>query len=120
MSNLTQITDKLFALSVPINSEKFHFVNSDTKYICFFGSETDNIKLNVSTLDKYEILGTVDLESISFDCHPYCESDPINIRKYKLYPQGATNFNKESFRSLLKSKGIEPTSESKVLILERI
>lgn len=107
MSNLTQITDKLFALSIPINADRFYFSNTVTKFICFnVGLKSKSIPLNVSTLDKYEILGTVDLESISFDCSEYTNATGLMAEYW--------------FRNLLKSKGIEPTSESKVLIIEKV
>lgn len=102
MSNLTQITDKLFA--------------------CREG----NLNTVLSYLEpgNYKVLGTVDLESISFDVEPLLEkSFKIDGKQlYKCYKEliTATEVPEESFRSLLKSKGIEPTSESKILIIEKV
>lgn len=91
---MTDLGNGLLAISVPGKAEKFHFVNSDTKYICFFGADTDNIRLNVSTIDKYEILGTVTASEIGFDVEPHVPSD-----------HGMLN-NQYYFRCLLSSKGL--------------
>lgn len=120
MSNPTQITDKILALSVPIDAIDFRLKQNKYKnvFICF-----KDEMIMVSTSVNFKILGTVDLESISFDCSGYVKSFNSDLGKvYDSYTNKDKFWTcpKLSFRSLLKSKGIETTSESKILIIEKV
>jgi hypothetical protein len=120
MSNLTQITDKIFCIELQSHAKSISISKNSINQ--HFLSYADDI-IHVIDLDSlYQILGTVDLESISFDCEGYVKSFNSDLGKvYDSY----TNKDKFwacpklYFRSLLKSKGIEPTSESKILIIEK-
>lgn len=104
---MTDLGNGLYAVIVPKDADKFYFVNSDTKYICFYGADIDNIRLNVSTLDKLEILGTVTATEISFDVLEYVDLS-INELGFMDYTDDTLILFDEnkSFRSLLTSKGL--------------
>lgn len=118
MSNLTQITDKLFAL--PVEKEYSDFYISGLGFICAYKPNRTvlcNEEIDIELASSLSILGTVDLESIGFD-----SEDGYLADFYKDYTTDNVEFlePESSFRSLLKSKGIEPTSESKILIIEKV
>lgn len=111
MSNLTQITDKIFALPAPASTYGFYIELSmcqEFYYLSWvYGSKGQDAESDYIKLDgNYDEVGTVDLESISFDCSGYTNATGLMAEYW--------------FRNLLKSKGIEPTSESKILIIEKV
>lgn len=106
MSNLTKITDDLLAVEVPTNSENLDYDNAIIYFDLPTGILEKSIELGVSRLDKYEILGTVSETEIDFDCEPYTNATGLMAEYW--------------FRNTLKSKGITPTPETKIVILKKI
>jgi len=109
-----QIDKNLFAVVVPVEAtiiEKF----KDT-YISFYmdGCHYENLGF------EFEIKSEITHDSISFDCEPYVEKNGT-YDGHSLYKSYANPFGAdtpiESFRSLLKSKGLYWDNAAKPKIL---
>lgn len=126
MQQLTQITDTLFGMAIPVHSKGFAITNN-VKGDHFLRYIDDVINL-VDIEGEHKVIGTVSTTQIDFDCELYVEKmDEIDrgafIEKiYKDYVGDMVYYysKNKSFRSLLSSKGITPTNETKVLILEKV
>lgn len=134
MIQLTQLTDSLIAVEVPIDAFniglKFDTLHYDSK-----GQQTANFYLPVG---NYTILGEVSKNDISFNCHKYLdkkeemETDNPNwsYRDYNHIKNEDDEFDyenyyffynepDESLRTLLQSKGCILNSDNKFIILKR-
>lgn len=133
MSNLTKITDDLWAVQVPVDARQIGFGNHCLGYKTKMQEPEDTNGFTHSKEPQYlfcnkdyEILGTVSETEIDFDTAECVESKISgkvlgNSKLYKMYTTGNWSFfSHNSFRSLLKSKGITPTPETKIVILKKI
>lgn len=132
---LTQITETLYALPVPIDAKYFkkerHLLETGRPYYeLLYNYDYTNIHHNKSVRAmafEFEIIGTVTQEDIDFNPANYVESE-IWVSKfgyattYKNYTDNENVYLVAdlSFRSLLSSKGINPTPETKLLIIEKV
>jgi len=119
--NLVNLDNNIFGIAVPNDSSNFHIAGERLILNCKSGKYVGWFELQDRNL---EILGTASLTEITFDCEPYVEKHIENERiTYKdfmsdigFYPYG---YSKTSFYSLLESKGLMPTEETKILILKQ-
>ncbi len=126
---MIQITDNIHAIKVPKDADDIEVRNDynvcRVAYNLHGNRQYDTIDYN----GMYKLLGEVTKKTISFDCKDlvnYCLEMP-NTPSFKDYMSKPTDeighsFKSaaDSFRSLLQSKGIELTDETKYLIIMKI
>lgn len=123
--NLVNLDNNTYGIAVSIEAKAFDIVKGDLFYLAYlksyagFGFVTHMKNLNS---DNFEILGTASLSEITFDCEEVITKDAEDLG-YPYYEnregKNAICFCvKQSFLSLLKSKGLMPTEETKILILK--
>lgn len=135
MVTITQLTEVLHSISVPIEATEFKV--SGTNYPCYKEKDGQWQAIPPRFIDdaKYIVLGTVIADEIDFDVEPFVESIYLEggLRPYRNYltADAFIILEKEmSFRSLLESKGqhfVNPMGEkpklqidsSSLTILER-
>lgn len=129
MNNLIEIGNGLHGILVPIEAENstieklYIFSDANKQFGIIFN---ENTKLGVIPIESsdYEILGTASLTKITFDCEPYVEKYYFDrYRNYEVdvrmqFEKVIKYSDKQSFYSLLKSKGLSPNDNFKVLILK--
>lgn len=137
MSNLTKITDELVAVVVPADSRKFRIneIQNEvgrTLYQMYYEYNITNISKEIKGVildfSNVKILGTVSETEIDFDVKPFVDIiDEIDREEfmqiiYRDYVGDMVYYysKNKSFHSLLKSKGITPTPETKIVILKKI
>lgn len=122
---MIQLTDKLFALSIPEKAKDF---TVSRHYGCFIYC-TDEIEVYTPFPDlrnNYTILGTCSKDTIDFDVETVMNEFKLDFGvphsdMYQYIKEGfiAHTYNAEVyFRSLLTSKGCNP--DEKHLIIEKI
>jgi len=103
-----QITDTISAVVVPVEATDVHIEAEDMYYKSDF-AYFEGIRRIKPLWGKYNLVGEITHESISFDCEAYVEKDEDQlIHKYRYYiNKGQRTHDKDvSFRSLLQSKGL--------------
>lgn len=139
---ITQITETLYAIPVPTEAHSFTAHNAEsnyrgkTNYLSEIWCRKDNYSERIYSIDDnvdIKIIGTVTQEEIDFDCEPHVKPS-IDLPEYKyggeIHPKETywdyesktfwMDCSDDSFRSLLSSKGIKPTKETKLLIIEKV
>lgn len=115
---MTEILNNILVFEVQIGLESFPLHD-----LLLWGKDVP-----FPDIKSAEILGCVTENEIDFDCEQFFEVIPINM--YEDYRYGIhnekekcfdlyTNESKSSFRSLLKSKGIEIKQGMKLLVIRR-
>jgi len=112
-----KLTENIYAVVVPKDSiqYKVETLDADEDYEAMTVLIFDNLDYIQLPLGKYELLGEVTADEITFDCEPYVEKnhfvsmfDGKETHNYKnyLYPNYMCLDAKESLYSLLQSKEI--------------
>ena len=126
---MIQITDKLFDLEVPSDAHSFRIDKSGkiNRLLCLTTKDEYEYFIDYLPNDAFKIVGTCDKNTIDFDCEPYlkittenAQGDDYGDKCYWNYKEECYGFyeHKQSFRSLLASKGLNPNA--KHLIIEKI
>lgn len=132
MNKLTQITDKLYAVEVPLDAHDFERVGFNLLYSC--GGKINRIETDFI----FTLVGTVTEDCIDFDCESYVKPS-IDLPEYKyggeIHPKETywdyttksfwMDNSDDSFRSLVSYKGISfeqgsYAAETKLLIIEKL
>lgn len=126
---ITHLNEKLIAVEVPsdaIEIEASYIKIADMTELSFEDSSSYCWKEDAPLIDgNWKILGEVDADNISFDVEPYVNSfynEKMHcFSGYENYLKGINFYSKnDSFRSLLKSKGIDTNKPNvKHVILEK-
>lgn len=128
---LTQILPNIYAIRVPVEAHSFDYENSHLYYDLPDNILERSIQLPLNRLDNFEIMGCCTTTEVDFDCSGIVEVDEVKYDRelYKVYGKVYDKVHARiysssdhvfAFRSLLTSKGIEPTETEKILILKQI
>lgn len=120
---LTQLTNELYAVGVPLEAKDFSI--TEYNWIMTIGYTSNEGFKSIKIPEAlYQILGTCTENDIDFDVEPYvhCISRPLLI--YRDYKHNSPYLNDQcegynnSFRSLIASKGIKEFE--KLVILKKV
>lgn len=108
MIKLHQITENIFAVEVPADANNFESrILNDLTEISFDDSTGYCIIQDAPIFEgNFKIIGTVTTDTFYFDT--------------SLYSKEGEYLHKAIFMGIIKQKGIEPTNETKLLIIEEI
>lgn len=110
---MTQLTENLYCIEVPESAKNVKISSLNNLYeYGDFGIK--NILYELPIDDKFQVLGTLTKDEVSFDCEPYVEVSSTHSLKgkdeiicmYKIYSGKFTESTSmfESFRSLIEYK----------------
>lgn len=130
-NQLTQITDKLYAVEVPLDAHDFERVGFNLVYNTDF---PENGMVEFVEIDFiFTLVGSVTKDCIDFDCEVYVKPS-IDLPEYKyggeIHPKETywdytmnsfwMDSSDDSFISLLSSKDISFDGDTKILIIEKL
>lgn len=132
-SKLTYLIENLWALVIPIDATEIGFGNHCLGYKTKMQPPDDTNGFThakdpqyLFCIKDYRVIGIIDLMNVDFDVRNFTPMNELvfnNGSSYEVYRDhvndGLTICPEYSFRSLLKTKGINPTKKTKILIIEK-